>query len=102
MEITTIGVDLAKTVFQIHGVDAQGKVVVRKALRCSQMIPFFEKLPSCLVGIEACGTSHHWARELIKLGRRLTRFRSQVLGWFRTQFSPDCAPAGERSRLITC
>src|ERR1700684_3762523 len=68
MQITTIGLDLAKSVFQVHGVDATGQVVVRKSLRRPQMLPFFAKLPSCLVGIEACGTSHHWARELIKLG----------------------------------
>jgi transposase len=68
MEISTIGLDLAKNVFQVHGISATGEVVVRKALRRSQMLPFFAKLQPCLVGIEACGTSHHWARELIKLG----------------------------------
>ena len=68
MEISTVGLDLAKSIFQVHGVDAQGTVIVRKALRRSQMLPFFEKLPPCLIGIEACGTSHHWARELAKLG----------------------------------
>src|ERR1700733_2635072 len=71
MQITTIGLDLAKSIFQVHGVDAIGQVVVRKLLRRSQMLPFFAKLPSCLVGIEACGTSHHWARELIKLGHEV-------------------------------
>jgi len=71
MEISTIGLDLAKNVFQIHGVDAKGKAVVRKALRRSQILPFFEKLPPCLVGIEACGTSHYWARELSKLGHEV-------------------------------
>ena len=71
MKITTIGLDLAKSVFQVHGVDATGQVVVRKSLRRSQMLPFFAKLPSCLVGIEACGTSHHWARELIKFGHEV-------------------------------
>jgi transposase len=68
MEITTIGLDLAKNVFQVHGVDATGKVVVRKALRRVQMMPFFTKLAPCLIGMEACGTSHHWARELAALG----------------------------------
>jgi transposase len=68
MQITTIGLDLAKSVFQIHGVDATGQVAVRKSLRRSQMLPFFAKLPPCLVGIEACGTSHHWARERITRG----------------------------------
>lgn len=71
MEISTIGLDLAKNVFQVHGVDAEGGAVIRKALRRSQMLPFFAKLPPCLVGIEACGTSHHWARELIKLGHEV-------------------------------
>ena len=60
----TIVLDLAKNVFQVHGVDAQGTAVARKALLRSQMRPFFEKLPPCLVGIEACDTSHYWAREL--------------------------------------
>ena len=71
MQITTIGLDLAKNVFQVHGIDSTGQVVVRKSLRRSQMLPFFAKLPSCLVGMEACGTSHHWARELIKLGHEV-------------------------------
>jgi transposase len=71
MEISTVGLDLAKSVFQVHGIDAAGKVVVRKVLRRGQVLPFFAKLPSCLVGIEACGTSHHWARELAKLGHEV-------------------------------
>lgn len=71
MEITTIGLDLAKTVFQVHGVDAAGEAVVRKALRRSQVLPFFTRLAPCLVGIEACGTSHHWAREITRLGHRV-------------------------------
>ena len=71
MEISTIGLDLAKSIFQVHGVDAAGEVVVRKALRRSQMLPFFAKLPPCLIGIEACGTSHHWARELTRLGHQV-------------------------------
>jgi transposase len=68
MEISAIDLDLAKNVFQVHGVDAQGKVVVREALRRAQVLPFFAKLPPCLVGMEACGTAHHWARELVRLG----------------------------------
>src|ERR1700750_3228499 len=68
MEITTVGLDLAKRVFQVHGSDGAGQVVVRKALRRAQVLPFFSKLPPCLIGMEACGTSHHWARELAALG----------------------------------
>ena len=71
MEISTIGLDLAKNVFQVHGVDAVGHVVVRKALRRSQVLPFFSKLTPCLIGMEACGTSHHWARELVELGHEV-------------------------------
>ncbi len=71
MEISTIGLDLAKNIFQVHGINSQGEPVVRKALRRSQMLPFFAKIQPCLVGIEACGTSHHWARELMKLGHEV-------------------------------
>ena len=71
MQISTIGLDLAKNVFQVHGVDGAGTVVVRKALRRAQVLPFFAKLSPCLVGIEACGTSHHWARELTGLGHEV-------------------------------
>ena len=68
MEISTIGLDLAKSVFQVHGVDETGKAVLRKSLRRSQVLAFFTKLSPCRVGMEACGTSHHWARELQRLG----------------------------------
>ncbi len=68
MQITTIGLDVAKNVFQVHGIDAEEKVVVRKQLRRGQVIRFFEELAPCLVGLEACATSHYWARELAKLG----------------------------------
>ena len=69
MQITTIGVDLAKSVFQVHGVDAAGEVVVRRRLRRAQVLPFFAGLGRrCLVGMEACASAHHWARELMALG----------------------------------
>jgi transposase len=71
MQITTIGLDIAKNVFQVHGIDAAERVVVRKQLRRKQMMPFFEGLAPCLVGMEACATSHHWARELTKLGHEV-------------------------------
>jgi len=66
--VTTIGLDIAKSVFQVHGVDAEGKVVVRQQLRRARVLPFFRKLPPCLVGVEACASSHHWSRELQTLG----------------------------------
>ncbi len=68
MQVHTIGVDIAKNVFQIHAVDADEKVVLTRQLRRKQVLPFFEKLSSCLVGMEACATAHFWAWELIKLG----------------------------------
>ena len=71
MQISTIGLDLAKNVFQVHGIDANEKVLVRKQLRRSQVIAFFSALPPCLVGMEACATAHHWARELTKLGHEV-------------------------------
>ncbi len=70
-EVITIGVDLAKNVFQIHGVDAEGGVVVRRQLRRGQVLRFFKKQPSCLVGMEACATSHHWGREIAAFGHQV-------------------------------
>ena len=67
-QVATIGLDIAKSVFQVHGVDAEGVVVIRQKLTRARLLKFFEKLSPCLVGIEACGTAHHWARELIGLG----------------------------------
>jgi transposase len=68
MQVSTIGIDLAKNVFQVHGVDAIGKVTITKKLRRSQVLALFERFPRCLIGMEACATSHHWARELRALG----------------------------------
>lgn len=68
MMITTIGLDLAKSVFQVHGIDGDGRTVLVKRLHRKQMLPFFSKLPACLIGVEACGTAHHWARTLIAMG----------------------------------
>ena len=71
MQVTTIGLDIAKNVFQVHGIDAAEKVVVRKQLRRSQVLEFFKALPPCLIGMEACATAHYWARELTKLGHQV-------------------------------
>jgi transposase len=71
MKITTIGIDLAKNVFAIHGVDGNGKVVVQRTLRRAQVLPFFRKLEPCLIGMEACATAHHWARKLMELGHEV-------------------------------
>src|SRR5215469_12486012 len=71
MQISTIGLDIAKNVFQVHGIDADENVAVRKQLRRSQVIRFFQELSPCLVGLEACATAHYWARELAKLGHEV-------------------------------
>lgn len=68
MNITTIGLDLAKNVFQVHGVNEQGKTVLKKQLKRSQVLPFFANLAPCLIGMEACAAAHHWARKLVTLG----------------------------------
>jgi transposase len=69
--ITTIGLDIAKSVFQVHGVDAAGQVLIRRQLKRRYVLAFFQKLPPCLVGIEACASSHHWSRELMALGHNV-------------------------------
>src|SRR6187431_1722893 len=66
--ITTIGLDIAKSVFQVHGVDAEGNVILRRQLKRRFVLAFFERMPPCLIGIEACASSHHWSRELQSLG----------------------------------
>jgi transposase len=69
--VTTIGLDIAKSVFQVHGIDAEGKVIICRQLKRRYVLAFFQKLPPCLVGIEACATSHNWSRELKALGHNV-------------------------------
>src|SRR3954469_1875774 len=78
-EITTVGLDLAKNVFQVHGVDAEGTTVLRKPLRRAQLLAFFSQLPRCLVGMEACATAHYWARELRALGHEVRLMPAQYV-----------------------
>ena len=85
MQITTIGIDLAKTVFQLHAVDTDGATVVRKRLRRAEVLSFVSGLAPCLIGMEACATSHFWARELAKCGHTVklmppSGFSSRSLG----------------------
>ncbi|MBV6271862.1 IS110 family transposase [Alcaligenaceae bacterium CGII-47] len=79
MQITTVGIDLAKDVFQIHGVDAQGKVILRKQLRRAQVAQFFVNLPPCLIGMEACGSAHYWARKLQEQGHTVRLMAPQFV-----------------------
>jgi len=71
MRITTIGLDLAKNIFQVHGVTANGEIAFNKPLRRAQMLPFFAKLEPCLIGIEACSSAHYWGRELTAFGHEV-------------------------------
>jgi transposase len=71
MNVSTVGLDLAKNVFQVHAINEAGEVIVRKALRRRQVMPFFSRLEPCLIGMEACGTSHFWAREIAALGHEV-------------------------------
>lgn len=79
MKITTIGIDLAKEMFQIHGVDAHGKAVLRKQLRRSEMAKFFATMEPCLIGMEACGSAHHWARKLSEYGHTVKLMAPQFV-----------------------
>jgi transposase len=101
MEISTIGLDLAKNVFQVHGISTTGEVVIRKALRRSQMLSFFEKLPPCLVGAEACGTSHHWARELTKLGHEMRLMPAAYVKPYVKRGKNDAADAEAICEAVT-
>ena len=78
-EIATIGLDIAKNVFQLHAVDRSGKIVLRKALRRSQVQGFFSRLPPCLIGMEACGSAHFWARKLIGFGHTVKLMAPQFV-----------------------
>jgi transposase len=79
MNITTVGIDLAKNVMQVHGVDARGKAIVRRQLRRAQLVPFFAQLPPCLIGMEACASAHHWGRALERFGHRVRLMSPQFV-----------------------
>lgn len=100
-KIATIGLDIAKSVFQVHGIDAAGEVVVRKRLSRARVIPFFAKLPRCLVGIEACSTSHHWARELIALGHDVRLMPAQYVKPYVKRGKNDAADAEAICEAVT-
>ena len=92
-EVTTIGLDLAKHVFQVHGVDAEGATVRRKQLRRAQVLAFFSRLPPCLVGLEACATAHYWARELRALGHEVRLMPAQYVKAYIKRNKHDAADA---------
>lgn len=93
MKLTTVGIDLAKNVFQVHGIDEHGKVLVRKQLRRDQMATFFVNLPPCLLGIEACGSAHHWARKLQAMGHTVRLMAPQFVKPYVKTNKNDAADA---------
>ena len=101
MEISTIGLDLAKNIFQVHGIDWEGKVIVCKALRQAQVLSFFAKLPPCLVGMEACGTAHHWARELARLGHDVRQMPPTYVKAYVKRGKTDAADAEAIYEAVT-
>ena len=92
-EVTTIGLDLAKHVFQVHGVDAEGATILRKQLRRAQVLAFFSRLPRGLVGLEACATEHYWARELRALGHEVRLMPAQYVKAYIKRNKHDAADA---------
>jgi len=93
MEIATIGIDLSKNVFQIHGVDHRGKTALKKQLKREQMLPYFANFPSCLIGIEACGSAHYWARKLTALGHTVKLIAPQFVKPYVKTNKNDAADA---------
>ncbi|MCP5081116.1 MAG: IS110 family transposase [Alphaproteobacteria bacterium] len=100
-EITTIGLDIAKSVFQVHGIDASGSVIVLRQLRRRQVLPFFRKLPACLVGIEACATAHHWGRELLALGHEVKLMPPRYVKPYVKRNKNDAADAEAICEAVT-
>src|SRR5712672_1082287 len=92
-DITTIGLDLAKSVFQVHAIDEEGGIVLRKRLRRGQVLAFFSRIPPCLVGLEACATAHYWARELTALGHEVRLMPPQYVKAYRRRNKNDAADA---------
>jgi transposase len=100
-EVSTIGLDLAKNVFQVHGVDVAGETVIRRQLRRRQVLPFFRKQPACLVGIEACATSHHWSRELGTFGHEVRIMPANYVKPYVKRNKNDAADAEAICEAVT-
>ena len=93
MKITTVGIDLAKNVLQVHGADERGKPVVRKQLKRDKVMAFFANMEPCLIGMEACGSAHHWARQLQSLGHEVKLISPQFVKPFVKSNKHDVADA---------
>jgi transposase len=99
--VVTIGFDIAKSVFQVHGIDATGAVVVRRKLARGRVLTFFEALPRCQIGMEACNTSHYWARELIALGHDVRLMPAQYVKPYVKRGKNDAADAEAICEAVT-
>lgn len=99
--VTTIGLDLAKSVFQVHGVDEHGSAVLRQRLTRGRLLKFFAKLPPCLIGMEACASSHFWARELIALGHQVKLMPAQYVKPYVKRGKNDAADAEAICEAVT-
>ena len=97
-EVSTIGLDIAKSVFQIHGVDAEGAVVIRKRISRAKLLEFFAVLPACLVGIEACPTAHHWSRRLQAFGHTVRLLPPSYVKAYLKRSKNDANDAAESAR----
>lgn len=93
MKITTVGLDLAKNVFQVHAIDEHGKAVVKKAMKRNQVLPYFANLPPCRIGIEACGSAHHWYRQLSRFGHTVKLMAPQYVKAYVKTNKNDAADA---------
>ncbi len=101
VEVATVCLDIAKSVFQVHGVDAGGEVALRRQLRRAQVLPFFAKLPACLIGIEVCATVHYWARELGALGHQVKFMSPSYVKPYVKRQKNDAADAEAISEALT-
>lgn len=101
MEVTVIGIDLAKSVFQVHGVNAQGEVVLRQRLSRAKLLPFFAKLPACLIGMETCASANHWARQLIALGHEVRLMPPQYVKPYVKRSKNDASDAEAICEAVT-
>ena len=101
MKITTVGIDLAKNLFQLHAVNEHGKVVIKKQIKRDQMAEFFVNLPPCLVGMEACGSAHHWARKLRAYGHTVKLMAPQFVKPYVKTNKNDAADAEAICEAVT-
>ena len=101
MQVSTIGLDIAKNVFQVHGVDEEGKVVITRQLRRGQVIVFFKKLAPCLIGMEACATAHHWGRELTELGHTVRLMPASYVKAYVKRSKNDAVDAAASCEAVT-